>query len=642
MNRTLTLGLALWACGCGDDAVTAEPPGVTAIYGDMAETPLTPYPSDRYLGDGHVMIPPSAPDLVNAPGLEETIAELEAMTGFSTTAGVIVMFDGPIDVRGIALEPEQLPEQAEPLRDARDYLEPGAPFYLVDVARGELVGLVPGYWAQAEDDFYTSSEYTIIAMPAEPLRPQARYLFAVTDALRAADGGRVHRSPDMEALLSGDGGYAAEVAEGLAALEAAAGVAPSRVSLATSFTTAPVHDTLLALADATRDGPAPALTEPWEIETPLAADGRVRFRARYQANEYRKPPPDSRFELGDDGLPVVQETVGLEVFLAISDAAADAPRPVVIYGHGLGGDKDGCWGTAERLADLNAAVFAIDSPFHGSRAPAGARSDLDGIFAFFGIDIDTQSFVIGRSRDNFRQMAIDQLELVRLIATLDTLDILPPGAPDGVPDLDTSRILYIGHSFGSVQGPTIFALAPEISHAVWNVGGAGLMMLLRDSGTFGLLVNSLKPQGTPDGAVARFMTITQAIVDPGDPLNYARYALREAPPGVPGWTPREVLLQEVVNDTIVPNSTTRALARATGLTLIDPIVPVSGLPTADGPVTANLPEGVTGALSQFDRINGDDVAVHGELIFSPEGRAQYLEFFRTALTDTHATIPSAY
>src|SRR6185503_10353150 len=102
-----------------------------------------------------------------------------------------------------------------------------------------------------------------------------------------------------------------------------------------------------------------------------------------------------------------------------------------------------------------------------------------------------------------RQMASDQLELIRFINSLGTLDLLPVGAPDGVPDLDVSKVLYIGHSFGSVQGPSAMALAPEIKHAVWNVGGDGLTMLIRDSGTFSLMVNALKPAGTSDGALAR-------------------------------------------------------------------------------------------------------------------------------------------
>jgi hypothetical protein len=153
-----------------------------------------------------------------------------------------------------------------------------------------------------------------------------------------------------------------------------------------------------------------------------------------------------------------------------------------------------------------------------------------------------------RVRDNFRQMAIDQLELVRLVQSLSALDVLPIGAPDGVPDLDPTRILYLGHSFGSVMGATIGALAPEIRAACWNVGGAGLLTLMRDSGLFSLIVNSFRPAGTPAADVARFFAVTQAIVDPGDPINFARFNTLEALPGVPNWKPKDVLIQEVEND----------------------------------------------------------------------------------------------
>lgn len=77
------------------------------------------------------------------------------------------------------------------------------------------------------------------------------------------------------------------------------------------------------------------------------------------------------------------------------------------------------------------------------------------------------------------------------------------------------------------------------------------MTLLRDSATFGILVDSFRPDGTPDGALGRFFAATQAIVEPGDPLSYARFGTLEALPGVPGWEPRDVLLQEVVNNSIV-------------------------------------------------------------------------------------------
>lgn len=655
-RRAIELGLALaaaLAAGCSDE----DPlPGVEAIYGAVETTDLTPYPSNRYTKAAQtptglvVAIDPAATtDLVGQAGLEETIAELNELDGFSTTAGVIVKFAGPIDITGIA-PPADLDPSAEPpaLMDAAAYTQGDAPFVLIDVdpdsdTQGEAVGLIPRWWEQPKDSYYVQDEYTLIAQPAVPLKPGTRYLFAITDALRARSGGPIDRSPLSEELLTGKLGdaYAEEVGEGLLVLESSLGIARDRVELATSFTTASVHDGMLAAAEAVREEGAPAILEPFTIETEENAEGQAQFRVVFEAAEYRKPLPDGRWELDATGKPIVQDTASLEAFMAVSDAQTAEPRTVVIYGHGLAGDKGGTWGTAGRLAPLNAAVFSIDSPHHGSRGN-GMDDQLTPVLAFFGVDVTDQTFVIGKARDNFRQMAADQLRLVELIRSLDTLDILPPGAPDGIPDLDTSRILYIGHSFGSVQGATIFAIAPEITHAVWNVGGAGLMMLLRDSNLFGLLVDGLAPDGYSDGAIARFMAVTQAIVDPGDPLNYARFAQSEPTPGVSGWAPRDVLLQEVVRDTIVPNSTSRALARAAGLSLLDPIEPVSGLESASGPVNENLPSGATGAMSQFDTVNGDEIASHGELIFAPEGLAQYLAFFTSGLADGHATIPPAY
>jgi hypothetical protein len=233
-------------------------------------------------------------------------------------------------------------------------------------------------------------------------------------------------------------------------------------------------------------------------------------------------------------------------------------------------------------------------------------------------------------------MGSDQLELVRLIESLSTLDILPEGAPDGVPDLDTSRILYIGHSFGSVQGPMVLAMSPEIGAAVWNVGGDDLTMLLRDSNTFSILVNGLKPPGVSDGALARFFAVAQGIIDPGDPINFARFAGLE--PWDSSWHPRDVLLQEVVDDAIVPNSTSENLARAAGFANVAELRHVSGLPSLPAPATGNLPTGATGAMSQFDKIDGGTTATHGELLFSPEAQAQYVAFFESALANEHATV----
>lgn len=653
---------ACWGCS-SDDASSSGggnsgPPPTSIAIGNSPDGDLAPYPSNFY----------TTPDSSTATGLRvdinasntndllatayaSTVAQVNEMNGFSTTGGVIVKLTAPIDPSGLVQLPEADPPVTDPVLDANDYLSGEAPFVLMNADEnspgyGQTVGIIPTWWEQARDDFWLVDEFTMIAQPAVPLEPGTRYVFVAKD-LVARDGTPVGRSDELKAMLSGGDGYAAELRSAVDALESELGVDPSSIQMATTFTTATVHDELVAMASAKRAGPPPTLTGTWTVNDLSNGDERVRFVNTFDAPEFRRPKPNAKWEIGEDGVPIEQARVDLEFFLTFSDRTASGPRPVVIYGHGLGGDKDGVWGTSGRLAEVDpkgVAVLSIDSPEHGSRTD-GETTLISSVFGFFGIAED-ESFDIGRARDNFRQMASDQLELVRLIATLGQLDLLPLDAngnpaPDGVPDLDVSRILYIGHSFGSVQGPTIAALAPEITHATWNVGGAGLMTLLRDSGTFALVVDGLTPPGTPKGSVARFFAITQGLVDPGDGLNYAPYVTQRALPGIEGWQPRNVLLQEVVGDKIVPNSTSRAVARAGGLGHLNEVEDISGLGTVDAPVSGNLTMGNTGVICQFDTMEGGKTAEHGGLIFAPEAQQQYVEFFRSGLAGT-ATVTAPY
>ena len=669
MRYVLALALLSFAvAGCDDDDPQAKhagpPPSVVVLYGPAAETELTLFPSDRYTqADSttetglrvHIGTDNTTEKLLTT--YSTTLEELNELDGFSTAGGIAVRLSGPIDPRGLVKLPKADPPVLDPVRDAAEYTQADSPLLLVDVdpdspEHGQAVGIVPRYFEQLADVDFPAADFTLLAEPARPLRPATRYAFAVTRALLAADGTAVGRSETTQsALTSSKDAYDVELREALGELESSVGVQRKQISAATVFTTASAQRGVIEMAKARRAAAVPKPVDAFSIETAATpTDPRVRFRATFPAPEFRKPPPIGKWQMDASGAPVIQKTVNLEVFLAFSDSTQSGPRPVVIYQHGLGGDKDGNWGTTERLATLAAsgvAVFAIDSPEHGSRGN-GSSSAVSSAFAFFGVDSQTLEFDIGRARDNFRQMASDQLELVRFIDGLGGLDLLPldasgQPAPDGKPDLDLSRMLYIGHSFGSVQGATIFALAPEITQATWNVGGAGLMMLLRDSNLFSLgVVKTLTPPGTPFGAVARFMALSQAIVDPGDPLNFARQATLEPLEGVTDWKPRDVLLQEVANDAIVPNSTSEALARAAGLQLMHEVTDTSGLASAEAPASGNTSTGATGVVCQFDKMEGTKTAEHGGLIFSPEAQQQYVKFFQSGLSQPHASVPAPY
>lgn len=660
----LVCGLFLVACDDGDETgSTGAEPSVTVLYGAPEATALDLFPSNRYTkadaesatGLRVVLGSENTKDQL-ATAYPTTLAELNELDGFSTTGGIAARFSGPIDPRGLVSLPNADPPVLDPVRDATEYTASDTPLFLVDVdpaspERGKAVGIVPRYYEQFADVDFPEDDFTLLAEPATPLRPGTRYVFAVTDELVAKDGTRVGRNAAMSrALGTSKVAYDEALRAGVAEAAQAIGTTPAHVVAATSFTTASVETGIVAAGKARRAAPAPALAQAFSVETkPTSPDRRARFHAAFSAPEFRKNKPDGKWQIGDDGAPVVQKNVELELFLAFSDSTQSGPRPVVIFQHGLGGNKDGNWGTSERLAAVDpkgVAVFAIDSPEHGSRGN-GDDSVVSSAFSFFGVEPGSLEFDIGRARDNFRQMAVDQLELVRFITTLGTLDLLPLDAsgnpaPDGVPDLDVSRVLYIGHSFGSVQGATVFALAPEITQATWNVGGAGLMMLLRDSPLFSLgVVKSLTPPGTPFGSVARFMAFTQAIVDPGDPLNFARHAALEPLPGVAGWKPRDVLIQEVANDSIVPNSTSEALGRAAGASLLHRVGAASGFSEAKAPVSQNQGE-ATAVICQFDKMEGDKPAEHGSLIFAPEAIAQYVEFFSTGVKNGHGSVNAPY
>ncbi|HEX8791215.1 MAG TPA: hypothetical protein VF765_09735 [Polyangiaceae bacterium] len=646
--KRLVLLVVLVMAGCSTEG-TIVPAGPHPLYGPGPSTALTPYPSNRYaVADAssatglRVRIDRTTTADQTVPQLASTIATLDESDGFSTIGGVFAAFSDDLDPASFTRAPE-------------DYTKAGTPLALVDVdehspERGIARPLVTRYRSSTDDPDATVADYLLVAEPATPLRERTRYAYVVTDAVKSIGGTALVADADTQALVSGqaEGEYGASVRAALPIVQRATGIDPSHVTLATVFTTETVQDTLAAVAQDIRTEPGPTLSDTLAInEMGMGpGDNRVRFAGHFPAPDFRAAKPDGKWHVGADGKPSLQSTASLEFFLAFSDRTYSGPRPVAIFQHGLGSDKDSTWGTAQRLAALNVAVIGIDAPEHGSRGtppyPPGGTDLVKATAAFFGLDLNNKTFDVGIPRDNFRQMACDQLEELRFIQTLGTLDVLPLGAPDGKPDIDPTRVIYLGHSFGSVMAGTFNALAPEVRAAVWNVGGAGLALLFEDSNLFGLLTKGLTPGGTSKGQITRFFSMIQGIVDPGDAANYARYVTMEPLPGVKDWKPKDVLLEEVIDDSIVPNSSAERLARATGLAQVQPVLhAIPGLPDVSAPASANLPSQATGGVFQFHIIDGSPVQ-HGELIFTNQAIDQYDTFFQGALAGGHGTIVNPF
>jgi hypothetical protein len=244
---------------------------------------------------------------------------------------------------------------------------------------------------------------------------------------------------------------------------------------------------------------------------------------------------------------------------------------VVIFQHGLTGNRAQAAAIAGAYAGQGFVVAAIDIPLHGiTNDPAdpfgplymGAAErtfNLDlinngtGASGPDGIDDPSGTYIINltsllTSRDNLRQAAID---IVQLATSLPGLDL----DGDTVADIDPDRIHFAGLSLGGIVGTVANAMPINTVSAYLNVPGGGVANLLRESQALGPRIQAgLVAAGlTPDTTLyEQFFRDAQAAVDAGDPINYIAGAVAARP----------VLLTQVVNDTVVPNSATQRLVNA--------------------------------------------------------------------------------
>ncbi len=225
--------------------------------------------------------------------------------------------------------------------------------------------------------------------------------------------------------------------------------------------------------------------------------------------------------------------------------------PFVIGGHGINNRNSTmtthadsfCVELGQLFAKAGIACAGIDAPSHGHRGSA---------FDFFEIEN------LAKARENFRQMAVDQMQLIRALPSFDV-------DGDGAGDFSTEAA-YFGNSLGSIMGANVSAADPRIKTSVLNVPGGGLSNIL--TGTeirdrIGLLIvakTGITFQSPEYFALFPFFrAIAQVIIDPGDPVNVGRMLGAD----------KALLAQEGIGDITIPNFTTEELSAAMALEAID-------------------------------------------------------------------------
>lgn len=335
------------------------------------------------------------------------------------------------------------------------------------------------------------------------------------------------------------------------------------------------------------------------------------------------------------------------VTLALPRAPVPAKGfPVVILQHGLGGDRSFLLALANTYAREGWATAAIESCTFGSRA-ASAADAVDAVSTFgwsssakyAGPDgfVDHQASPIaffgtfadfGAPRDQLRQSVVDVGTLADVLAS-PALDLGPLLAAVPGAKLDTSRLGYVGDSFGSIMGSMVAAVEPRVGAFVLNVGGGGIVTeLVANAPSLGSLVGSvgallLGVTGDRLDASHPAAQILQSILDPADPLTHARRMAAEPATvnGVPN-APKSVVLIEALWDELVANEGSEALARVGGLSLAVPHVgPNAGVPLPEAkPGPDGLIRGANGVTTVLVQASP---ATHGGDFYNARGSRSF-------------------
>lgn len=450
-------------------------------------------------------------------------AVLDGASGFSAATPVLFELGRPVD-------PTSLPDDG------------GDAFVVLDTATGRRVPIRAEIDAEAAG---TSDRATVVrAWPADGFEHGHHYVAVLTDALRHPDGSVPERSEGFAAVLEGHGPPAERHRRSLELL-VAAGLPPASLVAMTDFTVRDgdeVRERIAAPIDATLAAPHPVtVTSVTPLDRP---EGAVQVLGTVELTNFQDPT-DGGFRPESAGRPY-----RTTFQLVVPATATGAPTPIAVYGHGYGGNKTRMVEFLGDNAAAGVATIGIDWSYRGDRIAQ------DG------------SYVVGLNQPSDQaafvamvpQGVVDVAALRTAISeSLAGLDVQPPGG-DGIADLDVSRVIYEGTSYGGIVGIAALGAVPGLDGGILHVCGLGAVDVLVDVPVWPLQRGVLPRVGFgTDASVG--VALMQHAMDPAEGVNWAG-GYRS--PSVGGGS-RPVLLQYGEDDTWVANHASEALVRRAGL-----------------------------------------------------------------------------
>ena len=632
----LPLALALGACTGDDDhdfdaaaeareEQAANAPGALEVAFDPANGVL-PFPNDVLFAgqeDGTLNIPVADPDDLSDPSVA-----LNQMDGFSTVAPITIGVGGALDPESLSI---------------------GESVRVFEYTRGEDGSVTLGEELGPERIVAVETNGTLAIVPLTPLAPATRHAVyvsgRVSDGVKGVDGRPLAASsayafvrgatplddpaivafnPDLP-LLEPLRQLTRPLVEAIGA--AAEPLAVQDIAAAWSVTTQSTREVLTAVDDLA--AAAPLSLAPSGSTTALVPGGAGiadiyvgGLSLPYYLTDADSPEEfgaalngfwrgeDGGFVTGRQPVPARQSVETVPVLMTVPNAAAPggatAPEsgwPVVIFQHGITGNRTNMLALAESMARAGIVTIAIDIPMHGltdAEDPlhASANPFVEGERTF-DIDVVTigengaatpgpdgvadpsgQHFInlanLANTRDNLRQTVADLLTLSASLGGAQVLvgaDVPPQPFP-----FDSAAKGFVGHSLGGIAGATFLSYDATVRSATLGMPGGGIAQMLAASPTFGPAIRAgvTASLGEDAGAAeieasfARFLVAAQTLIDSGDPINHASLIdksstaihLMEVIGEPPAFLPDQVIPNAVA---VAPLSGTEPLAAELGL-----------------------------------------------------------------------------
>ena len=560
MRKLLVVSLFLSACG---DTDLSTPSPCNPLGGNAC---ITPFPSALYEKDD-ASTPTKRRVEFPAGALPKNFDNIEIdpklyadQDGWSYSAPMIAAFESGVDGSNLM-----------DMKHVADSVTDASPTVVLDMSTGELVH----HFAELDANSDDSSRQALYIRPIKLLKPGTRYAVAIKKTLKAKDGGELPISEGFQAILDGETTSHSllervrpRYAEIFAKLEAK-GVAKADLVLAWDFTTrsrANVQNDLYYAREAAlgiMGTNGSALKYEIMMDT-VPSDTRY---ARRIDGVYDAPlfltmggsfGPNIELIRDSEGRPAPMGFYKAPFTALVPQCAmtANAPVPVIEYGHGLLGEAiDQVSSGGPRAAGAEVCAILIGTDMRGMSSPDVSNVALalndgnDGHLVF----------------DALIQGMINHVALIQIARgpMAQTLFVKSPG----VSLVDPDRMYWYGISQGGIMGTTVCGIDPVIKRCVVQVNAINYSMMLERSLDWPMYGTILEGAYDNPLVVALMLNLMQNEWDRTEPVVVADVITGEGFPDTPA---KQVLMQVAIADVEVPNVASEYAMRSMNIPLITP------------------------------------------------------------------------